>query len=70
MCGFVEERDEGAGLIACSELDLSLSPSERDLRFPPVNTAAVMVPIGLSISREKTANSVAVCRRFPFWLLL
>jgi hypothetical protein len=39
----VDDRDEGAGLDACSESALSLSPSERDLRFPPEVTAAAMV---------------------------
>lgn len=40
---FADERDEGAGLDACSESALSLSPSERDLRFSPESTAAAMV---------------------------
>jgi hypothetical protein len=43
ICCLVDERDEGAGLDACSELALSLSPSERDLRFPPDMVAVVMI---------------------------
>ena len=43
ICCLVDERDEGAGLEACSELALSLSPSERDLRFTPDMVAAVVI---------------------------
>ena len=44
ICCFVDERVEGAGLDECSGLDLSLSPSERDLRLPP-EIAAVMAGV-------------------------
>jgi len=43
-CCLLDERAEGAGLDECSsESALSLSPSERDLRFPPANAAAAMI---------------------------
>jgi hypothetical protein len=67
ICCFVDEREEGAGLVACSELALSLSPSERDLRFPLDIVAVVMNEGVCQLAEVKLRVSGTQWRRFPFW---
>lgn len=67
-CCLEVDRVEAAGLETSSELDLSLSPSERDLRLPPEIAAAAIIRDVLTSAGEQLLPRVlgAAGTRRPF----